>query len=413
MRILHAIHSVNSTSGGPIEGVIHLSQAAVSEGHTVEIVCLDDPNSAFLENIKVPVHAMGPGKGTYGYTDELLPWLNRNSGKFDVVVVNGIWQYQSFAVWRALRKNHTPYVVFCHGMLDPWFKKRYPLKHLKKWLYWPWAEYRVLRDAAAVLFTCTEERELARQSFWLYQATEVVIQYGTAKPPEEHREQTAEFLKMHPKLCGKRLAAFVGRIHPKKACDIVIHAFARQLAKDPNWELVIAGPDSVGWREELEGLARTLGVSGQITWTGEIRGRLKWGLLRHAEVFVLPSHQENFGIAVAEALACGTPVLISNKINIWRDIESDAAGLVGADTIDGFSKTLERWLLLSDEEKASMRRCARACFDERFEIGRSSKNTLDTMAHVVAQKRAATRPGAMDMQVTRNRTRDTHTWARK
>ena len=71
----------------------------------------------------------------------------------------------------SLRKQgfHTPaYFVFTHGMLDPWFKRTYPLKHLKKWLYWPWAEYRVLRDAQAVLFTCEEERILARQSFWLY-----------------------------------------------------------------------------------------------------------------------------------------------------------------------------------------------------------------------------------------------------
>ncbi|MEB0151131.1 glycosyltransferase, partial [Pseudomonas sp. CCC2.2] len=82
--------------------------------------------------------------------------------------------------WRALAKKKIPYFIFTHGMLDPWFKKNYPLKHLKKWLYWTWGEYRVLRDAKAVLFTCEEEKILARQSFWLYKANEVVTAFGTA-----------------------------------------------------------------------------------------------------------------------------------------------------------------------------------------------------------------------------------------
>jgi len=89
--------------------------------------------------------------------------------------LNGVWQFHSFAAWRTLRRSDTPYVLYTHGMLDPWFKKQYPFKHLKKWMYWPWAEYRVLRDAQAVLFTSEEERMLARSSFWLYRCNEVVV----------------------------------------------------------------------------------------------------------------------------------------------------------------------------------------------------------------------------------------------
>ena len=84
------------------------------------------------------------------------------------MIVNGIWQYNSFGAWRVTPHSSTPYVVVTHGMLDPWFKRAFPFKHLKKWLFWPWADYRVLRDAAAVLFTSEEERRLATQSFWLY-----------------------------------------------------------------------------------------------------------------------------------------------------------------------------------------------------------------------------------------------------
>ena len=89
-------------------------------------------------------------------------------------------------------------------MLDPWFKKQYPLKHLKKWMYWPWAEYRVLRDAQAVLFTCEEERVLARESFWLYRCNEVVVSYGTAKPKGDPEVELQEFFAPLSRVCAAR-----------------------------------------------------------------------------------------------------------------------------------------------------------------------------------------------------------------
>ena len=100
-----------------------------------------------------------------------------------------------------------PYFVYTHGMLDPWFKRTYPLKHLKKCFYWPWGEYRVLRDAKAVLFTCEEEKLLARQSFGLYQAHEVVVSYGTNGPTGDAEAQRAAFLAQYPALAGKASAA--------------------------------------------------------------------------------------------------------------------------------------------------------------------------------------------------------------
>src|SRR6202030_4246906 len=99
-----------------------------------------------------------------------------------------------------LKRRGVPYYVFTHGMLDPWFKKAYPLKHLKKLLYWPWAEYRVLRDAKAVLFTSEEERILARRSFALYRVRERVVAYGTAAPPGNSEQLRTQFLAQHPEL---------------------------------------------------------------------------------------------------------------------------------------------------------------------------------------------------------------------
>ena len=143
---------------------------------------LDLPNDPWTRGMPVPVHALGETRASYGYSKRFLPWLRERGGAFDVVIVQGIWQYSSFGVWRALSGSGTPYVVFPHGMLDPWFKRAYPRKHLKKLLYWVWAESRVLRDAAAVLFTSEEERRLARESFPFYRCREVVVNYGTAAP---------------------------------------------------------------------------------------------------------------------------------------------------------------------------------------------------------------------------------------
>jgi glycosyltransferase involved in cell wall biosynthesis len=268
-------------------------------------------------------------------------------------------------------------------MLDPWFKRAYPLKHLKKWLYWPWGEYRVLRKAAAVCFTCEEERRLARESFWLYRCRERVVAYGTAAPSGPPELQRRTFFERFPETRGKRLVLFLGRIHPKKACDLLIQAFAhaRKLAGVSSWplHLVMAGPDSTGWSAQLKALAASLGLSENITWTGMLTGDIKLGALRSADVFVLPSHQENFGIAVAEALACGVPVLISNKVNIWREVQRDGAGLVEPDDLRGTMRLLKGWYSLKSDEQMAFRTSALKCFDARFEIHRAAENLLEVL----------------------------------
>jgi glycosyltransferase involved in cell wall biosynthesis len=323
------------------------------------------------------VHNLGPGRlGTYRYSPRLKHWLADNAARFGAVIVNGLWQYHGFAAWRALHGTATPYFVFTHGMLDPWFRHQYPLKHLKKCLYWPWAEYRVLRDARAVLFTCEEERRLASQSFSLYSANEWVVSYGTPGPsagnPAAQREA---FLQKFPQLRNKRLLLFLGRIHPKKGCDLLVDAFAAASQQDPALYLVIAGPDSENMQAQLSRRATELGAT-RIVWTGMLRDELKWGAFRAAEAFVLPSHQENFGIAVAEALACRLPVLISNKVNIWREIEQDGAGLVEDDSAAGTLRLLQRWQALGPDERLKMAERAERCFLKHFHIETAATNLL-------------------------------------
>jgi glycosyltransferase involved in cell wall biosynthesis len=106
---------------------------------------------------------------------------------------------------------------------------------------------------------------------------------------------------------------------------------------------------------------------------------VKWGAFHAAEAFVLPSHQENFGVAVVEALACGVPVLISNRVNIWREVVCDGAGLADTDDLAGTTRLLRRWLGTAPAEREKMRERARRCFAERYEIGRAAQRVIEVL----------------------------------
>lgn len=378
MKILRVISSLDPAKGGPVEGIKQYQQYLEGQGVSVEVACCDLPESPWLASTGLPVvYALGPATGGYRYAPLLLPWLLQNSKNYDAVIVHGIWQYHSFAVWRALAATGIPYYVFTHGMLDPWFKRAYPLKHLKKWLYWPWAEYRVLRDARRVVFTCEDERLLARESFWLYKVNEAVTTYGVTEPPAQRDGLVAEFLDKYPELHDKRIVLFLSRVHVKKGCDLLLEAFAKVAKEDASLHLVMAGPDQTGWVPKLKIRAEALGIAQRITWPGMLQGNIKWGAFYAAEVFCLPSHQENFGIVVAEALACGKPVLISNKVNIWREIEADGAGLVADDTQAGIEDVLHRWLKMDKEEISAMQTKALKCFANRFHVRRAAERLLE------------------------------------
>lgn len=380
MKILHVIPSVDPKGGGPIEGVKQHGHQLRTLNHTLEIVCLDDPDAPFVNTFPLKVHALGPTPSHYGYNSKLKPWLEQHSDNYDAVVVNGLWQYHGLATWRALSGTKVPYFVFTHGMLDPWFKHTYPLKHLKKWLYWPWAEYRLLRDARAVLFTCEEERLQARMSFWLYKVNEAVINYGTKTPPTNAAELRALYAEKFPELQGKRVLLFLSRIQEKKGCDLTIAAFAKVAAKDPALHLVMAGPDQSGWVATLKAQAAALGIADRISWPGMLGGDLKWGAFYSAEAFVLSSHQENFGIAVAEALGCGLPVLISDKVNIWREIVEDGAGIANPDTLEGTEATLSEWVGKSSPEREAMARQASVTFVSRYTIEAMTNSIVKAIA---------------------------------
>ena len=347
-------------------------------GDSTTVASLDPPDAPWLRDQPFQAIGLGPVAGSYGYCRHLPARIRALAQQHDVLIIQGLWQYHALATWHALRGTGIPYFVYPHGMLDPWFKRTYPLKHLKKWAYWPWADYRVLRDAAAVLFTTEQERLLARQSFWLYQAKEVVVGYGTSAPPVDAERQRAAFLERFPHLRGQRILVFLSRIHPKKGVDLLIEAFASVASSDPTLQLVIAGPDQVDLRAGLHQRAEALGIADRITWTGMLSGELKWGAYRCAEIFCLPSHQENFGIVVAEALGCGLPVAIAEPVNII-DVAAAGAGIIHADTAAGTAEALRRWLAMSSTARAKMGERGLQLFAERFNFASVARNLIPVL----------------------------------
>lgn len=368
-RILNLIRSLRPEYGGPAQLVRSIVAACPRLGWEAEVACLDTPEESVAAQMPFPVHSLGQNKTVYGFSTRWIPWLRANADRFDGIVIHGIWQYQSFGSWLALRgcKPRKPYIQFAHGMLDPWFQHRYPLKHLKKIIYWTLAEHRVMRDASKVLFTCQTEQRLAPQSFAWSNWNSAVMPCGSEMPTGDPQKQMQAFYDLCPNVRGKKFFLYLGRIHPKKGCDLLIDAFTAVASRWPDTDLVIAGPDA-NMRQTLQARVEAARLSSRVHWPGLITGPAKWGAFYASDAFVLPSHQENFGIAVAEALGCSRPVLISDQVNIWPEIHADGAGIVEPDTLDGTKKLLERWLQLTDQQQEEMRRSARACFETRYNL---------------------------------------------
>nr|WP_246781478.1 glycosyltransferase [Rhodoblastus sphagnicola] len=408
VKVLHVIGSVDPQGGGPIEGVFSSSKVWLDHGHDRHILCLDPPDAPWVQNSAVSTFAVGiSGRWyqtlrkffpllRYGYTPHLTSWLYRYASNYDAVVVNGLWNYASFGAWRGLRKQKTPYFVFTHGMLDPWFNVTYPLKTFFKTIFWKAFEHKVLRDARSVLFTCEEERQLACSSFAPYVARETVVGYGTRDISGDPEQQREAFLERVPEVRGRKFVLFLSRIHRKKGVDLLIDAFGACASSFPEFDLVIAGPDQEGLKVSLQQRAADLGIAERIHWPGMLSGDAKWGAFRAAEFFALPSHQENFGIVVAEAMALGRPVLITNKVNIWREIESDHVGVVVNDDHDGVACGLRIMLGQSQEEREDMGARARRSFLARYDLEKNALDLLEVIGSKIGMDVNAPKEGAGD-----------------
>jgi glycosyltransferase involved in cell wall biosynthesis len=383
-RILHLLETADPRSGGPIEVARMLGMAWHAAGHTQDLVTLDPPEEQYQPDYPGAITPLGPPRGRspaqrYRYAPQVVPWLKRHARDYDAVIVSSLWRYQARAAVDALAGGPVPYFAFTHGMLDPWFRQRYPLKHAAKQLSWWLADGPFLARAANVLFTCEEEMVAADKAFWPYRVQGLVSGLGTGDVTGDADAQIAAFRAAVPQLSGRRFLLFLSRIHEKKGCDLLIEGFAAIAAQAPDLDLVIAGPDQVGLVAGLKAQAERLGVAARVHFPGMLAGDVKWGAFRAAQAFVLTSHQENFGMVVAEALSCHTPVLISDKVNIWREVLATGAGLVEPDTVEGSTRLLTRFLALSAPELAAMRDHARAAFLAHFHIDTVAASLMTTI----------------------------------
>jgi glycosyltransferase involved in cell wall biosynthesis len=387
LRILHLIHTLNPSHGGPVEAIKQMSAGLEQHAVSVDVLsCTDRAGDSWVADFPLHVHALGPGRlGRFGYTPRLRPWLVEYGREYDAWVINGLWQFQSLGAASVARRLGVPYYVYAHGMLDPRGRRAHPLKHLKKVLYWILFEQRALRQAEAVCFTSTEEARLALSCFPFGSWNPFVAGAGILSPPVPKQEAVAAFMQRFPALREKRIWMFLGRIHPVKGLDLLVEAFRELGAEAKDVHLLVAGPGDNDYVAAMHRLVVEAGLASRVTFTGPLYGEDKWVSFKASELFVLPSHQENFSMAVAEALAMGVAVCISDKINIWREISEARAGVVCADDVPSLVAALRSWNGLPDEARRKFSKRAVECFGAYF---RAERIALRFFERISADKAA-------------------------
>lgn len=383
MKILRVIASMDPVSGGPCEGIRNSIPTMSKMGICNEVVSLDDPDAEFVIDAAFTIYALGPAKGPYAYCKRLSNWLNFNLGNYNVVIIHGLWLHNSYGtvrVWEKIKKSgaEVPALfVMPHGMLDPYFQKSRQriLKAIRNRLFWEIFEKNVIRSADGLLFTCRQELLLARKTFQSYSPkNEYNVGYGILRPPQSNSTFSESFFEKCPEVRSRSYWLFLSRIHPKKGIDNLIKAYVRlkETHRDVP-DLVVAGP---GLETSFGKGLRRLANGHRIYFPGMLSGSAKWGAFYEAAAFILPSHQENFGIAVVEALACGTPVLISDKVNIHEEINCSKAGIVNSDNLSGTYALLERFYLMNNDEKRDMGENARTLFLSHFVVEKAVSQML-------------------------------------
>ena len=401
MTILHVVASMNPEAGGVCQAVRTLVGGLTARGVASEVACLDNPHAAFLAEGPFPTHALGPARTPWQHAPALLPWLLQHLPRFDAVVVHGLWLYHGHAVRIARARLATAQsatalprlLLMPHGMLDPYFQRAAGrrLKALRNRLYWQLVERHVVNQADGLLFTCEEERRLAERPFRPYAPRHAaVVGLGVATPPPYTPAHQAAFRQKCPALRNAPYYLYLGRIHEKKGVDLLIEAFASARVPETTLPgeppasppaLVVAGPGlDTPYGRHVRALAARAGEN--ILFPGMLTGEARWGAFYGCAAFVLPSHQENFGLAVVEALACGKPTLISNQVNLWREIAAAGAGLVSDDTAEGTRALLQQWQDLPEAEQQRMGQAARQCYATHFDPAFAAQRLIRVIEEV-------------------------------
>ena len=280
------------------------------------------------------------------YSRPLALWLERNINSFDLAHIHAVFSHACVAAAGACRKNGVPYLVRPLGTLDPWSLKQ---KSVRKRLFWHLGVKQMMAGAAAIHYTSAEEKRLAETELSL--SGGVVVPNGLDLSFIGRRAEP--FGPLQSEIGHTPYVLALSRIHPKKGFELLIESFAglKKRGLFGDWRLVFAGAGDAGYVDQLKALARRRGLNGDTIFVGWLEGDRKYAALKDASLLAMPSYQENFGISLIEAMACGVPVLVSPHVNLAPEIEEAGAGWVVAMRQDKLEKALaealgneqERW----------------------------------------------------------------------
>ena len=366
MKILHVIHTTNPQSGGPVEVLKQLFKHENKNKIITEILSSD--NKIYSKNLKndLPkINTVGKQSFFFNYNSKLKIWLKKNINKYDLIIVHGIWSYHNFAVMNVAKKFNKPYFVFMHGAMNPWLNKFLTFKYLKKKIFYFFFQKKFLLNARSVLFTTHDEMENAKKEFDLSGVKKKNIGYGILGNQSFKEFEKKKFLLKFSQFRGKKILLYLGRIHEIKGLDILIKSFLNMYKNNNNYHLVIAGPSSKKYLKYLKSLTNE--GEKNITWLKDVYGQKKWDLFNVCDFFCQPSHNESFGITIVEALSSKKPVIISNKVNIYKTIKKYKAGFVVNDNQKSFDKIFKKIDSISDKSYNKLSKYAYKCFINEFQ----------------------------------------------
>ncbi len=336
MNILHVIRDISPTTGGPVSAIRGLTNAQRHRGHDIHIAATDYG----LPKDYVALDGEIICKCTFAawrYSPSLGKKLNEEVQWANIVHIHTMWEYPTVVAARVAKKANKPLLIRPCGMLDSWSMNQ---SAFKKKLYLRIFSKDLLSPAITLHFTTQAEKS---KSIYPQQLDSVIVENGIVEKTFSEDNSAEDFLECYPQLRGKDIILFLGRVHPKKQPEIAVSAFSKIASKFPNASLVMAGPCEPAYQTELINIANDMSKK-RVLFTGMLQGKKLYGAYRAAKVFVLPSFQENFGIAVAEAMANYCPVIISEHVDIKNYIQKGNAGIVCAAKVESFASAISSTL---------------------------------------------------------------------
>lgn len=360
-------------AGGPPVVVRRLVEGAQAEGWETEVITCPDYCEDGGKQLQADAGICVLPSKFSGLFGSGRAKLKNSIQSADLVHCHTLWSPLVTGSAALARKLQTPYVVSPHGMLDPYSLAQ---KKLKKRLYLEAFERQTIASASFVLLTAEKEQHLAELTFGPI-TNAAVVPLGADRLIEERNTLQDYFHTAHPDLLGKRVLLFMGRLHPKKRPDVLLDVMKAISDDFPDARLLFAGTGAEVYVSHLKDRARNLCLDNRVLFLGHLSGIAKASALAAADMFLLPSHQENFGIAVAEALHAGLPVILTRNVNIWQEIAEADAGIAveDEDVVRTFSEATCSLLTNLDKLKA-MSTNASLLAERYFTWERSSAMTL-------------------------------------